>query len=151
MTKKHSWGGKGLGNQSSRKDLYARKKEQWERDGKPREESEIRVVGAERIVHICNRDEVLENCSGWQPAQLGQGTCRRPISARNQGVSLGPCLICSPRGQASEKGSWVWRMLMSCKHSRIARHLPGERCRQRCKGTEKQQTKQKIPRPWSPI
>lgn len=92
VIKKHSWGGKG--NQSSRKALQTRKKKQWERDGKPREESEIRVVGAERTAQSATHMSAWTTVVGIVQQGLGQGTLRRPILASNQGVSLGPGLIC---------------------------------------------------------
>lgn len=61
MTKKHSWVEKGLGNQFSRKALQAREKEQWKRDGKPQEGSEIRVIVAERAMCACRRGEGSRN------------------------------------------------------------------------------------------
>lgn len=60
MTKEHSGVEKGLGNQFSRKALQARGKEQSERDRKPREGSEIRVIVAERALCACSSDEAQE-------------------------------------------------------------------------------------------
>lgn len=64
VTKEHSWGGKGLSNQSSRKALKARKKqamkERWEAQGG------IWGQGcwAERAVCASNRDKSSENSRG---------------------------------------------------------------------------------------
>lgn len=89
VTKEHSWGGKGLSNQSSRKALKARKNRQWKRDGKPREESEVRVVGLKEQ-YVPAAEMRAQRTPGdnvrWG---LGQGTLMRLILARNQRVSLG--------------------------------------------------------------
>lgn len=46
------------------KSSTSKKKRAIARDWKPKEGSEIRVVGAKRTVYICIRDEGLENSSG---------------------------------------------------------------------------------------
>lgn len=46
VTKRHSWEGKGLGNQSSTKALQAGSKEQRERGGKPRADPRLGFAGA---------------------------------------------------------------------------------------------------------
>lgn len=126
VTKKHSRGEKGPGNQFSRKALQARKKEEWQGDENPREGSEMRTVRAEKAVCAGNREEGLENSSAWCPAGVwGQGSLRRSILARSQGGSLGPGLTCFSKGEGSEKDHWTWRVLINCKHAKIPRHLTG--------------------------
>lgn len=96
--------------------------EGWE----AREGSEIRVVRAKKAMCACSRDEGSENSTTWCPVRVwGQGSLRRSILARNQGVSLGPGLTCFSRGEESEKDHWTWRVLMDCKHTKIIRHLTG--------------------------